>query len=274
MGAQDRARLRSGSGVGAGAFLLCAPSEVEGTELPDAVFTHAVRWRLGLPVCAANLFCCRTYSKDSCRRCGCALDRLGDHLVCCGVGGHKILLHSRIVAVLRGILRDSGALVPEREVFVAGWGTAAGEAARLEVEFTVAGVRRFVDVVVKHPRARRVLEAAAKRDGAAAAEGELSKLRRYPAVPEFGLDAVVPFGVETFGRLGSSALRLLRAARGRVVESDRRFGGWLGHLLVHRWHARLSCALAGGLWEASAASFGFVGARSGLWDDVQDFRRA
>ena len=190
------------------------------------------------------------------------------------MGGYKTLLHSRVVAVLRGILRDSGAVVPDREVSVLAWGTKPGEAARLEIEFTVAGVRRFVDVVVKHPRARHVLAAAADRDGAAAAEGEFSKLKRYPAVPECGLDTVVPFGVETFGRFGDSALRLLRAARSRVVASDKRFDGWLGHLLSQRWHARLSCALVEGLWEAAAASWGFSGAPSGLWADVVDAQSA
>ena len=141
------------------------------------------------------------------------------------MGRDKILLHSRIVAVVRGILRDSGAHVPEREVYVAGWGTSSGEAARLEVQFTVVGARRFVDVVVKHPRAQRVLASAAEVDGAAAAVGEQSKLRRYPAVPDLGLDAVVPFAVESFGRFGKSALRLLRCVRTRVMESDGRFDG-------------------------------------------------
>ena len=268
-----RARLRSCSGVGAGAFLLCLPSETDGTELADAVFTHAVRWRLGLPVCAADLFCCRTYSGDSRRQCGCSLDRLGDHLVCCGVGGFKTFLHSRVVAVLRSVLRDSGALVPNREVFVAGWGTASGEAARLEIEFTVTGVRRYVDVVVKHPRARDVVATAADLDGAAAAKGKMAKLRRYSAVPELGLDTVLSFGVESFGRLDKSALRLLRSAKSRVEQADGRFGGWLGHSLLQRWHAQLSCALVGGLWDSAAASFGFTGARVGLFDDVLDFRR-
>ena len=39
--APGRACLRSCNGVGSGAFLLCAPSEAEGTELTDAVFVHA-----------------------------------------------------------------------------------------------------------------------------------------------------------------------------------------------------------------------------------------
>ena len=87
-----QARLRSCSGVGSGAFVVCAPSETDGTELLDAVFIHAVKWRLGLPVCASGLFCNRVYSQDARRQCRCALDRYGDHLVCCGVGGFKTFL--------------------------------------------------------------------------------------------------------------------------------------------------------------------------------------
>ena len=221
----DMVRLRSCLEVGAGTFLVCAPSESEVTELPDAVFRHAVWWRLGLPVCASSLRCYRGYFSNSSFWCGCALDRAGDHLVYRNVGGHNILLHPRVVAALRGILCDSGALVPEYEVYVAGWGSSSGEAARLEIQFTVAGTRHYMDIVIKHPRAWRVLESVAEVDGAAAEKGEQSKLRRCPAVPHLGLDAVVPFGVEFFGRLGKSALRLLRSARARVVESDGRFDG-------------------------------------------------
>ena len=103
-----------------------------------------------------------------------------------------------------------------------------------------------------------------------AAAGEASKWRRYPAVPEAGLQAVLPFAVETFGRLGPAALWLLRDARQRVVDSDRRFSGWFSTALVQRWHARLNCALVSGLWEAAAALWGFTGARVGLWDDLAD----
>ena len=269
-----RARLRSCSGLGAGAFLLCVPSEKEGMELLDAVFVHAVRWRLGLQTCAPHLFCSRWYSKDSRRRCCQPLDRVGDHLVCCNVGGFKTYLHSRVVAVLRGILRDSGASVPDREVEVLAWGKQPGQAARLEIEFLVEGVRRYVDVVVKHPRVARVVHRAADTDGAAAGDGERDKFDRYPAVPELGLREVIPFALESFGRVGPAGQRLLRDARHRVVAADRRFGGWAGHALAQRWQARLSCALAAGLWDAAAASWGYCGARAGLWDDVVDSARA
>ena len=51
--------------------------------------------------------------------------------------------------------------------------------------------------------------AAADRDGAAAGEGEAAKLARYPAVADAGLEAVVPFAVETFGAFGPAAEKLL-----------------------------------------------------------------
>ena len=138
------------------------------------------------------------------------------------------------------------------------------------MEFVVSGSRRYVDVVVKHPRAKHLVGSAADLDGAAAKAGEADKRRRYPARPEFGLSEVVPFAVESFGRLGPAAERLLKEARHRVVAADRRFTGWLGVALYQQWQARLSCALVSGLWDGAAASWGFAGARSGLWEDVAD----
>ena len=84
---------------------------------------------------------------------------------------------------------------------------------------------------------------------------------------------VVPFAVESFGRLGSSALRLVKDACQRVKEADGRFSGWHGVVLCQRWQARLSCALVSGLWDGAAACWGYSGARAGLWDEVADFSR-
>ena len=167
-------------------------------------------------------------------------------------------------------MRESGAHVPDHEVPVLAWGVHRGLTARLEIEFVVNGKRRHVDVTVKHPRATHLLRHAADRDGSAAAAGEAIKLDRYPAVPSAGLEAVLPFGIETFGRLGPSALRVLREARQRIQASDSRFNGFLGLALAQRWHARLQCALISGLFSAAVASWGFVGAAGHLWDDVAD----
>ena len=46
---------------------------------------------------------------------------MGDHAAPCKCGGYKTICHSRLVTVLRAILRESGAAVDPREVTVPGW---------------------------------------------------------------------------------------------------------------------------------------------------------
>ncbi len=100
---------------------------------------------------------------------------------------------------------------------------------------------------------------AALSDGAAARAAEAVKLARYPAVASAGLQEVVPFAVETFGRLGRGAQRLLNSARKRVEESDDRFRGWASMALRDRWQAQLSCELQRSLFESVQAAWGKPG---------------
>ena len=58
-----------------------------------------------------------------------------------------------------------------------------------------------------------------KKDGYAARCGEEVKLAACPAVPDAGLDAVQPFALESFGRIGPAALSLLRSLRQRLAEA-------------------------------------------------------
>ena len=186
----------------------------------------------------------------------CGDTRTHTHAAVCRCGGHKILRHSRIVACLRGILRESGAVVAPREVVVPAWRGADGTEARLEVSYTALGVRRFADVTVRHPRANRYWRVAADEDGHAAIVGERSKTERYPAVPDAALLPVEAFGVETFGRLGPQALDVLRSARGRVVERLAPSQRWVGAALHARWLGQLSVALLCGLFDAALGSWG------------------
>ena len=75
-------------------------------------------------------------------------------------------------------------------------------------------------------------------------------------MPGVGLEAVVPFAVETFGRLGPSALRLLHAARQRAAERNDSFRSWAGLALHQRWLAQLSCSLARALQTVAYAMLG------------------
>ena len=162
---------RSCGGTGAGAFLTCPASETHSTELADGAFAFGIRWRLGLPTTSPGLTC-RVPCRARGRLCGAPLDSLSDHAAICRCGGYKILRHSRIVACLRGLLRESGARVEPTEVSVAAWRAANGTDARLEVCYTASGVRRFADVTVRHARAGRYWRQAAAEDGFAAAVGE------------------------------------------------------------------------------------------------------
>ena len=126
--------------------------------------------------------------------------------------------------------------------------------------FTVTGERRFVDVTVRHPIARKYLARAAREDGAAAAIAAAAKRVRYPAMPDDGLLAVEPFCVETFGRLGPDALRMLRDARQRIAEREGgALRGWAGAALSQRWFALLSCELQRSMHDAALAMWGSCG---------------
>ena len=115
-------------------------------------------------------------------------------------------------------------------------------------------------MTVRHPRARKYLARAAREDGAAAAIAAHGKRVRYPSLPEEGVVAAEPFCVETFGRLGPDALRLLRDARQRIAERESgALRGWASVALFQRWLAQLSCELHRALHEASLAMWGKCG---------------
>ena len=67
----------------------------------------------------------------------------GDHPAVCKCGGYKTIRHSRIVATLRRILRESGAAVAPTEVPVHGWRRDDGTGARLDVAYWADGVRNL-----------------------------------------------------------------------------------------------------------------------------------
>ena len=266
-GADDasQARIRSCGGRGAGAFLVVHPAASDRTGVSDGAWQFAVRGRLGLPTCVAGSRC-KVWNKRRQRPCGEGLDAAGDHVVACRCGGHKTFRHSRLVCLLRSILRESGASVEPTEVPVRAWHDVDGADGRLDVAATIRGQRVFYDVTVCHTRAQHVVRRAAADDGAAAKVGEERKRSRYPAVPQAGLKEVTPFAVETFGRLGPAAVGVLHEARIRIAERDARCRGWASAALQARWFGQISCALATSLFEAAQCAWGEVG-RGGACDE-------
>jgi hypothetical protein len=260
---ESRVRLRSCGGPGAGAFLLGSASEGSGTELLDGVLQYSLAWRLGLPTTSPGQTCSIGCLRRHGEPCGRPLDALGEHAVVCKYGGYKTIRHSLLVQQLRSILRESYAIVSPREVEVAAWRRADGHTARMDVAFLAEGQRSFVDVTVRHPGVAKYCRRAALIDGHAASVAEGAKRVRYPAVAAAGLQEVVPFAVEKYGRLGPAARRLLAQARHRLSEADERLRGWAGAALLQRWQALLSCSLQRSLHEAAQAAWGRLPDRGG-----------
>ena len=123
--------------------------------------------------------------------------------------------------------------------------TAVLEEAVLDLEVRSARVpRAFLDVTVRHsvPGDASRLSAAAATPGAVNRGAEADKRSRYPdgRAPW----RVIPFAVETYGRLGDSALKHLRGlARARAQGLPEGSDDTVASLLLQRWGARLSCAL-------------------------------
>ena len=118
------------------------------------------------------------------------------------------------------------------------------EEAILDIEFRSARIpRAFIDVTVRHsiPSDAARLAAAARGGGAVNREAEADKKRRYPdgRAPW----DVIPFALETYGRLGSAALSHLRSlARTRAQEAGAESVEYASVLLL-KWSARISAAL-------------------------------
>ena len=118
------------------------------------------------------------------------------------------------------------------------------EEAVLDLEVRSARVPgAFLDVTVRHgvPGELVRLTAAARSAGSVCREAEADKRRRYPdgQAPW----QVVPFAVETYGRLGVAALKHLRELARARAQSFAESGDEAASALVRTWAARISVGL-------------------------------
>ena len=213
VGEEGQAEVRSASGPGAGAFLGGA---LDGEpRLPDVHFKAAIRRRLRISTQGAAGICRHKFKDEGGRLCGKPLDAKGWHARTCKVGGAVLRRHDRIRDWLAAWLGKMLYQEVATEQFVPKWdrikrdhqGRPIVEKARLDVVFQGMAGKVYVDVAVveagsesAHALTRRALQ-----DGAAAAEEENDKRKRYP-----GPD-LVPFVVEAGGRLGEAAELLIRS---------------------------------------------------------------
>ena len=210
--------LKSASGQAVGAFLE-TPMDDKWV-MSNSRFVTACMRRLGAPwpgfktPPAAVPTCANKTSTG--RVCGALCDAIGKHQECCAPGGGLMSRHDGLVRCI-GLLAARNLdpkpkleqILPELARPVAG----QVEQARLDVVVQDGTERLLVDVVVVSVLAgdASFRRACARRDGHAVRRAEISKRSRYPTAE------LVPFAIETGGRLGADARAfLVRCADGAL----------------------------------------------------------
>ena len=212
---RDKTRLASAGGAGAGKSLV-APAGLQAAHFSDEHFTEILRWRLG---CRApgEPGRCRNFAASTGEPCEAKLDCHGDHAAGCSYGPLRIRRHNAYADCLSDMIAETGAHV-RREAYVKAFATPE-HGAWLDIwAFGSIHIQDLlVDVTIRHPMADAYQPHAAEQPGYAAGIAEHQKPERYP---EKDGRSVVPFAVETWGRLGecrrpgarSEGRRLARAS--------------------------------------------------------------
>ena len=232
--AQQRAaaRLRSAAGGPASAMWTAVPTAPD-ARLSDDDLVMAGRHRLGLgPGLGVGPAPCT---------CGAGDASAPDHAQVCTLCD-SIFRHDIMVNAWRCVFRDAGCATSREPPYSGVAGAAAGM--RRGDIVAVLGPSRVVvaDVVVTHAAAASYLPGAARETGVAAARAERRKRNDVGSfVANAGFD-FVPLATESYGHMGTAAMRLLSdlgdiaASSGRVQK----------HVFLRVALRRLSCTLARG----------------------------
>ena len=193
---REKARLASLSLPHAGDWLNCAPMRALGLHLRPPEFILAAKYRLGL----------RIFDQEGpCPACLRPSDALGDHALCCGVGGERISRHN----ALRDAFFDTAAragLGPTKE----GRFLLPGDDHRpadVLLPHWEAGRDGALDVTVIHPFQAATVAQAAEEPGHALQFAFDRKMRGAADDCQRQGIAFLPLVVESMGRWHSTAER-------------------------------------------------------------------
>ena len=243
---RQQARIRSASGPGSAGFLYSIPSE-PAVSLNNRDMEGAVRLRLGLtPI---------TLRRDPSLKCNCGGQIDVDHLLTCKRRDEVCNRHNNLVQMWTSLLKRASVrstFSVERSLISLGVVSEENCGKRVDiVESSSNNKTLFADVTVTHstPCSQSNLRKFALSDGAAAAEAEVRKQRVYgDAAREVNAD-FVPLAMESYGRLGQSALQFSRA-KIKEFAATMEFGGEYDSALVAKlqsyWWCALSCCLQRG----------------------------
>jgi hypothetical protein len=267
-GAQAAARVRSCAGGAASAFLEALPTSHD-MRIANSALSWELRFRLGIQVMPLD---------NAGRRCACGAYLRGAQdathaLICAQQSGVRTLRHDNLNKVWCGVARCAGvasAVEPKLRMMQMQPGVRRHEQAREDARgdalLAMTNGMLVIDVNVVHAPSQSYLEGTVRRgsaaevDGAAAAMAEDNKADQYRNDVEGGAYDWEPVVMETGGRLGKGAMRVLNRLALVAAESD----GVEKHVFVRRAHQVLSVARVRGnalIWKGGLQAMAHGGGR-------------
>lgn len=194
----DRAHLQSGSASHCMAWLFHNKEIVT-----DEVAKFAITARLRGALCTEHT--CQLTSSSNGAVCNEMADRYGDHTFRCLRAGFSVRTHNAI--------RDTLLIKAETAGYAVGCEEAVDESAVMDLVLRSCvgnSDTQYVDVSICHPVCSdaKALRQRSNKGGAASERREYEKIAKYQALTPVGV-TLTPFVMETTGRVGQKALKLL-----------------------------------------------------------------
>ena len=218
----DLARLRSCACGPASMWLDSLPT-APSLQLSDADFICAMRHRLGISQMPANAPSVQCFCKEHVQP-----GNVDHALTCNSLSGAITLRHHILTGIWRRTAGRAGVATssePELRPLRGRHDHSGNAGDRGDILLALQTALTVGDVSIIHPAARTYARAAAQTAGSAAAVRDHQKRTKYDRGDAGGY-AFVPLSIETYGRLGEPAMKLLNtladtaAAGGVVVKGD------------------------------------------------------
>ena len=248
---QALARFNSQLGIGAGSYLTARPAS--GMDMQPWHMTMALRRHLGHWTTLADGHC--PYHPPAETDDETAGERLASthHAVTCPRTGLQNTLHHDMTAAVVEVLRRAHIFTVKREDTTCFDGAAvAGRDLRMDVVIPIGAIRGaedrdirekriLCDITVANPSGKSAirLHHTDTRAGALAAVKENLKRQQYSGTFSGAISTLVPFAVETYGRLGKDAEHLLK----ELAEHAACVTGQHKSQLLCKWRQLISVSL-------------------------------
>ena len=188
---RDAIRISCLADTHSGDWLHATPSQKLGLWLQNTDFVRALRFRLGLPICA----------DITCARCGALADPYGDHALSCTKTGYT-RRHYDLVHVIRTLLALNGVPVLSEQTL-----KPYHPQLRVDLVAPIEGILTALDVTIAHPTNR-------SQDSCLVTKAEHVKISTYrEPCKDVGWE-FEPLAFSTFGGMGP----IFRKALSKILD--------------------------------------------------------